>query len=239
MVHDSSATPQDFRSALADRGAEHWWLAGMREITLAVLGTQHGRLLDSGCGPGWLLREFGPGVEVVGLDRFAQRFVAGPVVLGDAGKLPFPDASFDAALALDLLEQSAVQADAAVLEMRRVLRPGGRLLLRVPAHPLLFGPHDRYYGGGRRYRKREVRALVAGSGFQIRRLTYANSLLFPLGATATRPRATGTGRGRRYETPCATPEPSAPQDALVGNELAPAPRPAGRALSDVPGSEVA
>ena len=100
----------------------------------------------------------------------------------DAGMIPFRAGAFDLVLALDLLEQQGVNPEMALKEIRRVLRPGGRLLARVPAHPWLYGPHDREWGGARRYRRAELRALIQGAGFSVHRLTYANSLIFPLAA---------------------------------------------------------
>jgi SAM-dependent methyltransferase len=99
-------------------------------------------------------------------------------VKAEAGRLPFPAAAFDLALALDLLEQRGVAPAQTLVEIRRVLRPGGRLLVRVPAHPWLLGPHDAFCGGARRYRRAELVALIVGADFTILRLTYANGLPF-------------------------------------------------------------
>jgi SAM-dependent methyltransferase len=168
----------------------YWWSAGMRQITWATLGDARGRLLDVGCGPGWDLAELPPGVWGVGVDRaahFVHRPMAqaaltrrAPLMQANAGMLPFRAGSFDLVLALDLLEQQGVDPEAVLWEVRRVLRCGGCLLVRVPAHPWLFGPHDRDWGGARRYRRAELTALIRGVGFNIRRLTYANGFIFPL-----------------------------------------------------------
>lgn len=171
----------------------------MRRITWSLLGDEGGRLLDVGCGPEWGLAAQPPGVWGVGLDRAnhligrrssivyrsgaeAARARPEPFVQADAGTIPFRAGSFDLVLALDLLEQQGVVPDAVLREIRRVLRPGGRLLARVPAHPWLYGPHDRAWGGARRYRRAEFRSLIQEAGFNIRRLTYANSIAFPLAA---------------------------------------------------------
>lgn len=150
----------------------------MRRITWALADPVTGRVLDVGCGPGWLLGELPAGVFGVGVDLRPQLAGTRLAVKAEAGRLPFPDAAFDLALALDLLEQRGVAPAQTLVEIRRVLRPGGRLLMRVPAHPWLRGPHDDFWGGARRYRRPEFAALVAGAGFIIRRLTYANGLLF-------------------------------------------------------------
>jgi len=151
----------------------------MRRITWALLGEVGGRLLDVGCGPGWLLKELPPAAWGVGVDRRREQVVAHPFVLADAGRLPFADRTFDLVLALDLLEQGGLDPVQALVEARRVLLSGGRLLIRVPAHPWLLGPHDAFWGGVRRYRRGELAALVRRAGFTVRRLSYANGLLFP------------------------------------------------------------
>jgi SAM-dependent methyltransferase len=69
---------------------------------------------------------------------------------------------------------------ALVDEAFRVLRPGGVLLVRVPALKMLWGAHDAAVHSRHRYTTREVRALLEGQGLEIVRLTYANALLFPV-----------------------------------------------------------
>jgi SAM-dependent methyltransferase len=159
-----------------------WWSAGMREITWSLLKEPSGWLLDVGCGRGADLVELPPHVWGVGLDRAAQHLAGLPFVQADACRLPFQSGSFDLILALDLLEQEGVHPQTVLAEIRRVVRPGGRILARVPAHPWLYGPRDRSWGGARRYRRPEFRALIGGAGFRIRRLSYANSLIFPCAA---------------------------------------------------------
>ena len=154
----------------------------MRRITWAVLGPARGRLLDIGCGPGWLLAELPSGLRGVGIDFAPQFAVVRPVVASDICNLPFPDRLFDVVTALDVLEQECVEPQRALVEARRVLVPGGRLLVRVPAYPRLYGPHDLMWGGARRYRRGELGGLVQDAGFAVRRLTFANSLLLPIGA---------------------------------------------------------
>jgi SAM-dependent methyltransferase len=152
----------------------------MRRITATLLRREQGRLLDAGCGPGWDLAGLPPGIQEVGLDRDARLVHIRPFVMADVGRLPFAAAAFDVVVALDLLEQRGLDPMGVLFEMRRVLRPGGQLLIRVPAHPWLFGPHDLFWGGVRRYRRTELAELVTSAGFCLLRLTYVNTLLFPV-----------------------------------------------------------
>jgi len=184
----------DYQSLLTQRGRSHWWAAGMRRVGWALLGEARGRTLDIGCGPGWDLAELPGAAWRIGLDHDHRAVFFRPLVLGDAARLPFEPGACALVLALDLLEQRGVAPPQVLAEVRRVLAPGGRVLIRVPAHPWLFGPHDRFWGGARRYRKQELATLVTGAGFTLRRLTYANCVLFPLAAVG-RLLARVTGRG--------------------------------------------
>lgn len=168
-----------YRAVLALHGEQHWWIAGMRHVVSAVSGPAQGRVLDIGCGPGWDLIEMPEGARGIGLDRSAAHVFYRPLVLGSAAQLPFEDEVFDRVHALDLLDQREVQPASALLEMHRVLRPGGLAVLRVPAYAWLQGPHDEYWGGERRFGRGQLGELVRSAGLEIHRLTYANTLFFP------------------------------------------------------------
>ena len=174
----------------------HWWYSGMRAISAAMLnplyaGRQDLRVLDAGCGTGgdaMSLRRYG---TVVGLDyaseaaalvadRLPGRFARGSVLA-----LPFADSSFDLVASYDVLYHRAVPAEApALAETRRVLRPGGRLIIRLPAYEWLRSRHDRQVHTRRRYTAPELRTLLVEAGFTVERCTYVLSLLFPLPVAA-------------------------------------------------------
>jgi SAM-dependent methyltransferase len=108
--------------------------------------------------------------------------------------LPLPDASVDCVTSFDVIYHRWVTDDgAAVREMARVLRPGGLMLVRVPALRALWGAHDEAVPSRHRYTAGELRTLLEGQGLSLLRLTYGNSLLFPLVA-ARRTLARVTGR---------------------------------------------
>jgi SAM-dependent methyltransferase len=175
-----------------DAEERQWWYAGMRAISLALLRPALAgagprlRLLDAGCGTGNNLRHLEAFGTAVGVDLStdALRFCRSrgvKVARAGLSSLPFPDGSFDCVTSFDVIYHRWVSDDrAAVREMARVLRPGGRLLLRVPALKMLWGAHDRAVHSRHRYTRGEVRALLRDEGLEVERLSYANSLLFPL-----------------------------------------------------------
>jgi SAM-dependent methyltransferase len=100
------------------------------------------------------------------------------VRLGAADTLPFDGASFDLVTALDVLEH--LDDDSAALrEIGRVLRPGGQLLITVPAHRFMWGDQDEVNQHKRRYVAAEVHDRLTATGFQVLRLSYMNAFLFP------------------------------------------------------------
>src|SRR5215210_1972351 len=144
---------------------------------------------------------------VVGIDlaRFAvavcrERRGLRATAVASITELPFPDASFDLAVSMDVISDAGTGDDArALAELARVLRPGGRLCLNLPAYRWLAGEHDLAVETRRRYTRGEVRALLRGAGFAPERLTYWNAALLPAVAAAralSRRRGRGAGEAR-------------------------------------------
>jgi len=170
-----------------------WWYAGMRAISLSLLAAEwpdgaaeSRRILDAGCGTGnnlAHLRRFGKTVGV-DLSDEALRFCRSRGVAATRGSLlslPFPDGSFDAVTSFDVLYHRWVADDReAVREIVRVMKPGGLFLVRVPALKMLWGAHDEAVHSRHRYTRGEVRRLLEDAGLEVARLTYANTLLFPV-----------------------------------------------------------
>lgn len=168
----------------------HWWFVGRRRIIASFmrsivddLKTERPRILDVGCGTGAnleLLANFGAaeGVDISAeaLSFCRQRGLAS-VKQGPAEALPYDDASFDVVTALDVVEH--LDDDLAGLkEMHRVVRPGGRALLFVPAFMFLWGVQDDVSHHRRRYTLPQLRAAVLSAGFEIERATYLNITFF-------------------------------------------------------------
>jgi SAM-dependent methyltransferase len=178
-----------------DAEERQWWYAGMRALSLALLqeplsvlagAGRTALILDAGCGTGNNLRHLARYGRAVGVDLSEEallfcrsRGVA--AARAELLSLPFPDGGFDCVTSLDVVYHRWVRDDAAaVREMARVLRPGGLLLLRVPALRSLWGAHDEAVHSRHRYRRGEVKLLLEAAGLVVARATYANTVLLPL-----------------------------------------------------------
>ncbi|MBC8077702.1 MAG: class I SAM-dependent methyltransferase [Chloroflexales bacterium] len=172
--------------------ARHWWYGGMRAIAATLLDPLYRyrrnlRILDAGCGTGGnavFLQRYG---SVVGIDIAPEAISYGaehlPAELARASvlDLPFADRSFDLVTSFDVLYHRAVPNELVALrEVRRVLAPLGRLLIRLPAYEFLRSKHDRAVHTRRRYTRGDVRGLLSEAGFYVERCSYVNALLFPL-----------------------------------------------------------
>jgi SAM-dependent methyltransferase len=177
----------------------HWWYRTLRSLVLHNLVPGQ-KILDAGCGTGGMLARL-DGFDPVGID-VSDRAIAhtkargqGRVCRASICALPFREGSFDAVLSLDVIYHRQVVDDAAaVAECARVLRPGGTLLLHVPAYEWLSGAHDRATHGIRRYTRERVRSLVEGAGLDVSVLTCRNAVALPF-AILRRRLGLGVGYG--------------------------------------------
>jgi len=175
---------------LMDAVEDHmWWYRALhRRILDALIGVK-GTVLDAGCGTGGLLtrlRANRPDLTLLGVewsDAACRRAAAKshvPVIRGSVNQLPFADGSFDAAVTADVLCHGAVEPARALAELQRVLCPGGRLVVNMPAYGWLLSAHDRLVHNVRRCTAREFAALLQGAGFRRVRARYWNGVLLPL-----------------------------------------------------------
>jgi SAM-dependent methyltransferase len=168
----------------------HAWFLGRRELLLraarayAPRASGALRVLDLGCGTGANTLAYRQLGTVVGIEpnpealAFALKAGCSALCRGGGTELPVRDACMDIVLASDVLEH--IDDDAAVArEIRRALRPGGVFVCTVPAHPWLFGPHDRALHHHRRYTRRSLRGVLERAGLKVEWLTSWNSTLFP------------------------------------------------------------
>jgi SAM-dependent methyltransferase len=170
----------------------HWWYRGMRRNSRAILerflapGRTY-QLLDAGSGTGGNTLDLMRWGVVTGLDysgdalRFSASRGLARLVRGTIESLPFRDESFDVVTSFDVICHGAVQNDLEALrEFRRVLRPGGIALVRLPAFDWLWGAHDAAVHTIRRYSAAQLARRMEEAGFKIIEATYGNVLLFPL-----------------------------------------------------------
>ncbi len=200
--------PNEYETMFRVEGT-HWWYGALHRLIFQALEAEfpdwrEKEILDVGCGTGAILKQLGNPEKNVGIDlapeaiSFCRQRGLDNVRQGDIGALPFADASFDAAICSSVLYHQWVgDIPGAVCELHRVLRPGGALLVNVPAFPFLHSAHDDAVMTARRFRKPEIRQLLLKQNFKIRRLTYWTTFLFPL-AVAARTLG-GSKMGRDFE----------------------------------------
>jgi SAM-dependent methyltransferase len=176
---------------MAAEQGQHWWFVGRRRILAAMIAHMglkpSARLLEVGSGMGGnlaMLAGFGH-VTAVEMDDGAREYSRTQAVGADVrgGKLPgelgLGAETFDLICLFDVLEH--VEDDAgALLALKPHMAPHARLLLTVPAHPNLFGPHDLELHHKRRYSRTELVAKLKAAGFGIERVSYMNALLLPV-----------------------------------------------------------
>ncbi|MDQ3930337.1 MAG: class I SAM-dependent methyltransferase [Chloroflexota bacterium] len=171
----------------------HWWFVGRRRILLNLLNkylptTPRGAtssILDVGCGTGAMLPYLAHYGDVQGIDaspeavQFSRERGLHNVQQANGLELPFDDSCFDLVTALDVVEH--IDDEQLVLrEMFRVLRPGGTLLVSVPAYNFLWGPQDEISHHKRRYTARKLVTQMEKAGFRCVKLSYFNTFLFPI-----------------------------------------------------------
>lgn len=168
----------------------HWWYIGRRRILSAFVEEicrevkdRRPRILDVGCGTGANLIMLSKYGDAEGVDvsedalAFCRERGLDKVRLGAGEELPYEDGTFDLVTAFDVVEH--MDDDLAGLkEMRRVLRPGGRVLLFVPTFMFLWGLQDEVSNHRRRYRLPQLAGVLEAAGFEIERTTYANITFF-------------------------------------------------------------
>jgi SAM-dependent methyltransferase len=139
-------------------------------------------VLDAGCGSGRQLEELADFGEVAGLEldpdaaAFAASRGCGEVEVGRLEELPWESDTFDLITCLDVIEHTADDRRT-LAELRRVCKPGGWLLVTVPAYQALWSLHDVANHHYRRYSRRTLRTAALEAGWRVRRTTSFNSIL--------------------------------------------------------------
>ena len=196
---------------MAAHDSTHWWYRARRDILADYIARyaalpEDARILEIGCGTGHNLATLGGfgRVDAIEIDPAARAIAAERLgrPVGDAPlpKLPgVPRRGYDLVAVLDVVEHIADDV-AALKAMATLLRPGGKVLIAVPAHQWMWSAHDTVNHHHRRYSKATLRRAIGSAGLRPVRLTYFNSLLFPL-AAAARLAGRVTGRDDSDDSP--------------------------------------
>ena len=169
----------------------HWWYLGMERITRSLLDQTIGQhpsmsILDAGCGTGAVMAYLAQYGQATGFDfsaealRFSRQRGHQSLAQASVIDLPYADSSFDLVTSFDVICEIGVDDEQALHEFARVLKPGGWLLLRLPAYDWLRGKHDAAVYIRHRFTASELKTKITASGLKPDRLSYANTLLFPL-----------------------------------------------------------
>lgn len=225
---DAGEMDQQRFDVMAGVERDHWWFRAKRRLVTAALdgsGEARGRLVDVGCGTGATVIEVGtPDYDLaVGIDPSAHALdlaradrIAGPEFLrASAERIPLGDDRVDALTSLDVVEH--LDDDVAALsEYRRVVRPGGAVVLTVPAYAWAWSDHDEALGHRRRYTIPELERSARLAGLEIERATYFHSWLVPLALLIRRTPLRRVARGRTQDEVSL----AAPWMNRLGNALA-------------------
>jgi SAM-dependent methyltransferase len=193
----------------------HWWYRGRRRIvreTVSALDLPRpADILDAGCGSGRNLVELAPFGRLTGLEpshasaEVARSRGVAEVVESGIEQMPFASESFDLVLCLDVIEHIADDVEA-LGELRRVARPGGRLLVTVPAYQALWSSHDVQNQHRRRYDRRTLLRAATAARWRPMRTTHFNSLLLPAAAAVRLLDRPSSGNGENRSELDRTPE---------------------------------
>lgn len=175
---------------MASLEANHWWFAARRAIAENIIRKLRlptdARILDAGCGTGGnlaMLSRYGQ-VHAMELDDQARQMANAKgfaqVLSGRLpDKVPYQQEQFDLIALLDVLEH--VEDDRNTLKaLGSLLKPGGYLLISVPAFPFLWSTHDKVHHHKRRYLLGELKSKLENAGLEITYASYFNTILFPL-----------------------------------------------------------
>jgi SAM-dependent methyltransferase len=186
---------KDFYFQYAAVEDKHWWFIGRRHILDKVIRQlklpENAKILEAGCGTGGnlqMLARHGQ-VEAMELEETAREFAnKRQVTAVRYGSLPdiipFENEKYDLIVAFDVIEH--IDDDVTALEaLRNHLKPGGWLVLTVPAFQFLWSHHDDINHHRRRYRLKGLQQVVRKADFAVHYSSYFNTFLFPL-VTAVR-----------------------------------------------------
>jgi SAM-dependent methyltransferase len=167
----------------------HWWFKGKQFLlqqTLDLLEnkfSKRARILDIGAGTGIVLKILQDMGEAFGIElsqqgiKYLRKRKLKRIICADADQsLPFKNDSFTLITCLDVLEH--LEKDVKLLEeMIRVSKPGGHILVAVPAFKIFWSPHDVALHHKRRYTRKDILERIHGMNCEIIKASYFNFIL--------------------------------------------------------------
>jgi len=173
---------------LAEIEEHHWWFVERRQLlrNWARHISKDSKVIDVGAGAGrqalLIKNEFG--VDITALESSDFGFLACQklglhTIQADATEMPCESESISAIIAMDVLEHINLDSTA-LTEFHRILEKGGKVFITVPAFNFLWSAHDEAVSHFRRYSKKELQEKVVSANFQIDKIRYWNSLMFPM-----------------------------------------------------------
>jgi SAM-dependent methyltransferase len=166
----------------------HWWFKGRWAVVQALLSRislpASPLILDAGCGTGGNLKRYATIGQAEGVEPFEEAVQMcrerGFEAVRQAGleDLPYEDDRFDLIASTDVLEHIAAEQEA-LRELLRVTKPGGILVITVPAYMWMWTDEDDNLHHQRRYTRPRLREAVTRAGWEPRVATYFNSFLLP------------------------------------------------------------
>ncbi len=169
----------------------HFYYQAVHNLILKLIdkfadtANQKPEILEAGCGTGLLSVKMGNIGNVSAIDMHDEalkfsRMRGVNSCKASVEALPFPDDSFDIVTSVDVIYHRNVQDDSQALrEFRRVLKPGGTLVMRVPARQELHSTHDETVWTSRRYRSGQLRSKLEQAGLHPLLVSYCHSILYP------------------------------------------------------------
>jgi len=163
----------------------HWWhLSKIKLITNTlelIKLKQNSKILDIGCGTGIILSSLTNYKNIYGIDnepkaiQYCKKNKLKNVTIGNAQKLSFPSNFFDCLIVLDVLEH--VDENIALSEFVRVLKPGGYLIITVPAYQWMWSKWDEILMHKKRYTKSSLSQALTKHQLIIYKITYLYSFI--------------------------------------------------------------
>jgi len=175
---------------MAELDDRHWWYRARRRILAELIRREvrlpvDGRILEIGCGTGHNLQMLSGFGHVDGLElddeaaALSEKRLGRGIIRSPLPELDGVSNDYDLIGAFDVIEH--IEDDrAALAAIATKLKPGGKFMMTVPAHPWMWTAHDVANHHKRRYSKRSLRVLLEGSPMRLQKIGYFNSLLFPV-----------------------------------------------------------